>query len=367
MERKRPETWNFKEVSEWLQTIGLPVYREKFEQIRIDGPLLFEVQEDDLKNDLQVTIRLHRVKILQEIQKLREMNEGGLVVESSDSVIDTGDWEVLVLKAIEGTLSNHSYLIGRHGASVGRNSASNDIVISESFVSRKHCDIRYLNLSNQFILKDLGSTTGTFLMARSSLELELNSMFQMGLSEFKVTSVLFNPFGQARSLILQVYEGPAKGKEFKIFADGVNIGRDPSNKIAIREDSQMSSHHADIVLRNGKFWLNDVGSTNRTWRRISAEGEPSENVPVVVGDVIKIGSTVLLVQMPDPSQIDEINESRNDGESVKEENACKICFAREADVCCYPCGHLICNKCAFKCNLCPICRKDIQDRVRLFK
>ena len=367
MERKRPETWNFKEVADWLAEINLPQYKEKFEQIRIDGALLFEVQEEDLKEDLQVSVRLHRVKILQEIQKLREQAGDGLAGGLVDVDADVGDWDVLVLKAIEGTLNNHSYLIGKQGASIGRNSASNDIVIGESFVSRKHCEVRFTPLTNQFTLKDLGSTTGTFLMSRAVLQLKVNSMFQMGLSEFKVSSIRYSPYGQARHLALTVYEGPAKGKDFKIYSDGASIGRDPTNKISIREDSQMSSHHAEIILRAGKFWLKDLGSTNRTWRRISAEAEISENVQIIVGDVIKIGSTVLIVQWPEPGQICDNIENKGEVEGFKEENACKICFAREADVCCYPCGHLICSKCVYKCQVCPICRKDILDRVKLFK
>ena len=367
MERKRPENWTTKEVSEWVGSIGLLQYIEKFEELKIDGPLLFEAKEEDLKEDLEVNIRLHRVKILQEVQKLKDQVILNQPQSPQELQLDNADWEVLVLRAIEGTLSNHSFLIGKHGASVGRNSASNDIVVSESFVSRKHCEIRFKNSTNQFLLNDLGSTTGTFLMARAALELELNAMFQMGLSEFKVSCIRYSPFGQAKSMILQVYEGPAKGKEIKIGNDGANIGRDPNNKISIREDSQMSSFHAEIILRNGKFVLNDIGSTNRTWRRISAEGEPSDNIPIVIGDVIKIGSTVLLVQLPDASQIEEINESKAEGEPIKEENACKICFSRECDVCCYPCGHLFCNRCVSKCQLCPVCRKEIQDRVKLYK
>jgi pSer/pThr/pTyr-binding forkhead associated (FHA) protein len=366
MERRRPESWSCKEVCDWLCSIGLAQYKEKFESLGIDGALLFEAKEDDLKNDLEVGVRLHRVKLQQEIVKLQELASQ----VPNPSVIgfdDFGDWEVVVLKAIEGTLSNHSFLIGKNGVSIGRNSASNDIVISESFVSRKHCEIRFRPASNQFVLSDLGSTTGTFLMARAAMELEVDTMFQMGLSEFRVASVRFTPHGHATSLELQVYEGPSKGKSIKVSSRGSTIGRDLNNTICIREDSQMSSYHAEIVLRNGKFVLNDVGSTNRTWQRISNEGEPSDGFPIVVGDVIKIGSTVLLVQLPDPSQIEEINECKTESEPVKEETACKICFAREANVCCYPCGHLICQRCATKCVLCPICRKDIQDRVKLYK
>lgn len=36
------------------------------------------------------------------------------------------------------------YIIGDNGAALGRHSASNDMVISESFVSRRHCEIKYV-------------------------------------------------------------------------------------------------------------------------------------------------------------------------------------------------------------------------------
>ena len=54
-----------------------------------------------------------------------------------------GSSEILVLKAVEGQLLNNVYIVGENGAALGRHSASNDIVISESFISRRHCEIKY--------------------------------------------------------------------------------------------------------------------------------------------------------------------------------------------------------------------------------
>jgi len=42
-----------------------------------------------------------------------------------------------------------------------------------------------------------------------------------------------------------------------------------------------------------------VGSTNRTWFRLSAEGEQSSLHPLRINDIIKIGSTVFVVQNND--------------------------------------------------------------------
>ena len=66
----------------------------------------------------------------------------------------------------------------------------------------------------------------------------------------------------------------------------------------------MSNFHAKITSENAKFYLMDVGSTNRTWQRLSAEGEQSTQYPLSIGDVIKIGSTVFLVQ---PNNLQNLN------------------------------------------------------------
>ena len=64
----------------------------------------------------------------------------------------------------------------------------------------------------------------------------------------------------------------------------------------------MSNFHAKISYHPGSsdkpqgFYLQDVGSTNRTWLRLSAEGEVSALHPLKVNDIIKIGSTVFVVQ-----------------------------------------------------------------------
>lgn len=52
---------------------------------------------------------------------------------------------MITMKAVEGQLLNNVYIIGPNGAALGRHSASNDIVISESFVSRRHCEIKYFS------------------------------------------------------------------------------------------------------------------------------------------------------------------------------------------------------------------------------
>lgn len=201
------------------------------------------------------------------------------------------------------------YIVGDTGASLGRHSASNDIVISESFVSRRHCEIKFCPegvpsqgdpTSSKFFLRDIGSTTGTFIMVRSEVLLTQNMMFQMGLSEFKVVLT------SKKSMIeLHVFEGPARNKIITVDTLGLGIGRDQNNTFCVQDDSQMSNFHAKITYqkpgegRAEGFYLQDLGSTNRTWLRLSSEGEQSSLQPLKINDIIKIGSTVFVVQTND--------------------------------------------------------------------
>jgi len=161
--------------------------------------------------------------------------------------------DILVLKAVEGQLLNNVYIIGDNGAALGRHSASNDMVISESFVSRRHCEIKYVAGSNHssgvgqpdqrhmpsadgeltnFYLRDIGSTTGTFVMVRQEMLLKSNMMFQMGLSEFKVVTT-----SKPSMCELHVFEGPSRNRMVPVDDSGLTIGRDPNNTFCVQEDS----------------------------------------------------------------------------------------------------------------------------------
>lgn len=218
---------------------------------------------------------------------------------SSQNHDDQEEKLIIVLKVVEGQQLNNVYLIGEQGARLGRHSASNDIVISESFVSRKHCEITHQN--GNFYLKDLGSTTGSFLMTRDKVTLKEGMMFQMGLSEFKVSML-------CKDMELHVFEGPSRNQTILVTPSGLKIGRDPGNSFCVAEDTQMSNFHARILFdpSNGTYILEDVGSTNRTWLRLSNEGEKSINHQLSTSDIIKIGSTVFLVQ-----QIRKVSDSGN--------------------------------------------------------
>lgn len=66
-----------------------------------------------------------------------------------------------------------------------------------------------------------------------------------------------------------------------------SIGRSPSNTVALN-DNFASGEHAMLALRDGKWWLEDVGSTNGTMLNRRLINGPT---PVDLGDVIEVGKT----------------------------------------------------------------------------
>ena len=96
---------------------------------------------------------------------------------------------------------------------------------------------------------------------------------------------------------LRVIKGPIKGQTFSFFGDTVFIGRSSRNDIQIR-DTSISRKQIKIFLIGGKFFVEDLKSTNGTLingKKIA----PGEGFEVSEGDTISMGNTVLqLCEVP---------------------------------------------------------------------
>eukprot|EP00826_Nyctotherus_ovalis_P013156 TRINITY_DN13517_c0_g1_i3.p1 TRINITY_DN13517_c0_g1~~TRINITY_DN13517_c0_g1_i3.p1 ORF type:complete len:222 (-),score=73.66 TRINITY_DN13517_c0_g1_i3:424-1065(-) len=190
-------------------------------------------------------VRLHRVKLLDCIAQLKSSS-------ARSETKDSGSF--VAIRVVEGPLVGSEYALCKQENLVGRHSGLNDVSIPESFISRRHCSVYYE--SGNAYLKDLGSTTGTFVMARKEVELRPGLLLQLGTSEFRVEV-------EDELMVMEVYEGPAKGEVVIIKEEGIGIGRDSSNYFSVPEDSQMSSFHAAITKKGSTFYIQDEGSTNK--------------------------------------------------------------------------------------------------------
>ncbi|XP_065190564.1 NAD(+) hydrolase sarm1-like [Sycon ciliatum] len=64
-------TWKVDDIGAWLKDIGLETYAQRFAESVIDGELLSSLTDEDIKEELKITNRLHRRKLLREIVRLR--------------------------------------------------------------------------------------------------------------------------------------------------------------------------------------------------------------------------------------------------------------------------------------------------------
>ena len=95
--------------------------------------------------------------------------------------------------------------------------------------------------------------------------------------------------GPARLTILQPAE--RRGRSYELGQE-VTVGRDTRCQVSLPEDSTVSQNHARIYRRDGRLWLEDLGSTNGTYLNSNAVSSPAV---LHKGDRIQVGRAVLEV------------------------------------------------------------------------
>ncbi len=93
-------------------------------------------------------------------------------------------------------------------------------------------------------------------------------------------------------LILKIIEGPDKGKRFEFPSwEPQLIGR--SSEALQMSDETCSRRHAELTPDKGTWFLRDLGSANGTY--INGKRITNERSPIMAGDEIRVGSTVMVV------------------------------------------------------------------------
>src|SRR5205823_2106952 len=90
---------------------------------------------------------------------------------------------------------------------------------------------------------------------------------------------------------LLVHTPGAPESRFELAQSPLRIGRRRGNQIVLHDD-YVSARHAEIVERDGRRYLRDLGSTNGTELNGSPLA-PDSSVPLADGDTLQIGSCTL--------------------------------------------------------------------------
>jgi dipeptidyl aminopeptidase/acylaminoacyl peptidase len=94
--------------------------------------------------------------------------------------------------------------------------------------------------------------------------------------------------GAGFAALLTFESGPFAGRIVALPSQMVSVGRAPDNDVVVG-DPATSGHHGRIEVRNGSFWISDLGSTNGTL----VNGEPVIEKELTDGDMIAIGQNTM--------------------------------------------------------------------------
>ncbi|HXI96153.1 MAG TPA: prolyl oligopeptidase family serine peptidase, partial [Candidatus Acidoferrum sp.] len=94
--------------------------------------------------------------------------------------------------------------------------------------------------------------------------------------------------GVGFAALLTFESGPFAGRIVALPSQMVSVGRAPDNDVVVG-DPATSGHHGRIEVRNGSFWISDLGSTNGTL----VNGEPVIEKQLTDGDMIAIGQNTM--------------------------------------------------------------------------
>jgi hypothetical protein len=94
---------------------------------------------------------------------------------------------------------------------------------------------------------------------------------------------------------LTVIEGPAIGSSFPVVDGEHTIGRSSKSSMQIETDTEISRQHVKVVLHQGSLTVEDLGSTHGSFLN---NNRLRGTVSLAPGDMIKLGATVLRLDLP---------------------------------------------------------------------
>ncbi|XLS29595.1 FHA domain-containing protein [Flavobacteriaceae bacterium M23B6Z8] len=153
---------------------------------------------------------------------------------------------------------------------IGRKGHGNHLEIDDSSASRQHGEIRLANGS--CFIKDTNSLNGIYINDQRIepdiwLEIKTGDHIKIVSEILELTSKDdLNSINESIGKAKPTFAEENLSNDFKSFIQKnkvVKIGRTSSNELVL-DDPTVSREHAKISYENGQFWVEDLGSTNKT-------------------------------------------------------------------------------------------------------
>jgi pSer/pThr/pTyr-binding forkhead associated (FHA) protein len=194
-----------------------------------------------------------------------------------------------------------------------------DVLIPHQTVSKRHA--RLIVEEKGITLEDLQSTNGTKISGvniPANLRTGVADRTPLQFGAVKLTLIVPEPevgemaalpspdaSGDGTVAALTAPEGSnsaarlvaPSGEVHVLTAARTTFGRRQGNTVILTEDSYISGSHAEIVFRDDRFYLTDLGSTNGT--RLNGQRiEANQPYPMADGDAVAFGQTTFTYRGP---------------------------------------------------------------------
>jgi pSer/pThr/pTyr-binding forkhead associated (FHA) protein len=163
---------------------------------------------------------------------------------------------------------------------------------ADGYLSPRHAEL-VLNAAGA-VVRDAGSLNGVYVKLTDEEELYDGDVFRIGqeLLRFDVipapvplddgTDVMGSPNPGYWGRLALIVGRDQDGSAFPLFGDSITLGRERGD-ILFPEDGYVSGQHASVAMRDGRFWLADLGSSNGTFIRVRGERAVKNGAAILMG------------------------------------------------------------------------------------
>jgi pSer/pThr/pTyr-binding forkhead associated (FHA) protein len=163
---------------------------------------------------------------------------------------------------------------------------------NDGYLSPIHAmlDIR----GTQAVVRDLDSLNGVFVKMTAEEELQSGQIIRIGqeLLRFEViptpeptadgTELMGSPNPGFWGKLTVIIGRDVTGAAFPLLGDSVTLGRE-RGEINFPDDGYVSGLHARVTLRDGRVYLQDLGSSNGTFMKVNGERAVGHDSYVLLG------------------------------------------------------------------------------------
>jgi pSer/pThr/pTyr-binding forkhead associated (FHA) protein len=163
---------------------------------------------------------------------------------------------------------------------------------ADGYLSPRHAEM-VLNAAG-LVVRDAGSLNGVFVKLVDEEELVDGDIFRIGQELLRFdeieppvplddgTDIMGSPNPGYWGRLALIVGRDQDGSAFPLFGDAVTLGRERGD-ILFPEDGYVSGAHARVSLRDGKYYLTDLNSSNGTFLRVRSERALAKGTSLLMG------------------------------------------------------------------------------------